>query len=204
MESGEHASHVWVDNMTRAHKLACMHTMLLHAWTDILAKLGQITGIKVSIESEEHAGHVWEHKLAQAHKLVCMYALFLCAEAHKSAKLHYILEIRVSRSCEGARGPQNRPKAPKQPSAGARKRGTWAHQFTSKYICQFVYVLLKRCKEGLFIKSEYWMKWECYYASWSVCLLTDLLSHCNFSLKTWISQVPEGGSFLNLLSTLSL
>ena len=38
-------------------------------------------------------------------------------------------------------------------------------------------------------------------SSWSVCLLSDLLSHWNFLLKAWIYQVPERGSSSNLLST---
>ena len=40
----------------RAHKLACMHDMFLHAQAHILAKLGQIREIKVSMEPGEHAG----------------------------------------------------------------------------------------------------------------------------------------------------
>ena len=38
-----------------AHILACMHTIFLHAQGHILANLGQIKEIKVSMESGEYA-----------------------------------------------------------------------------------------------------------------------------------------------------
>ena len=51
MDLGEHAEHVRAHNMTQAHKLAYMQTILLHAQTHNLAKSEQITVMKVSIES---------------------------------------------------------------------------------------------------------------------------------------------------------
>ena len=52
------AGHVCTHNVTKAHKIACINTIFLCAWTHISAKLGQIKEIKVSMDSEEHAEHV--------------------------------------------------------------------------------------------------------------------------------------------------
>ena len=38
MESGEHAGPLLAHNLTQAHKLACMHSMYLHARAHISAK----------------------------------------------------------------------------------------------------------------------------------------------------------------------
>ena len=48
MESG-------AQNLTQAHKLACMHAMCLCAQAHISAELGHIREIKVSMESGKYA-----------------------------------------------------------------------------------------------------------------------------------------------------
>ena len=92
----EHAGPLWVHILTQARKLACMHTMCLHVWANISAKLGWIRKMKVSMESGENTGPIWEHNVTQAHKLACMHAMCLHAQAHISAKLEWISEIKLS------------------------------------------------------------------------------------------------------------
>ena len=57
MASGEHSDQVLAHNMTNAHKLACMNTIVLCALAHILAILSWISEIKVCMESGVHAGH---------------------------------------------------------------------------------------------------------------------------------------------------
>ena len=59
MKPWGHTRHVWAQNISKAHKLVCMHAIFLHAQAHILAKLGEIRKIKLSIESGEHAWHFW-------------------------------------------------------------------------------------------------------------------------------------------------
>ena len=68
-----------------------MHTMCLHAWAHISAKLGWIRKMKVSMELGEHAQPLWAHNLTKAHKLACMHE-----QAYISAKFGQIREIKVS------------------------------------------------------------------------------------------------------------
>ena len=58
MESQEKAGLLQAHNVTQAHKLACMHTMLLCAQAHILVKWGQTRDIKISMESGEDAGPI--------------------------------------------------------------------------------------------------------------------------------------------------
>ena len=51
------AGHVCTHNVTQAHKIACINTIFLCAWTHISAKLGQIKEIKVSMDLGEHTAH---------------------------------------------------------------------------------------------------------------------------------------------------
>ena len=60
-----------------AHKLACMHTMLLCAQAHILVKWGQTRDIKISMESGEDAGPIWLPNVAWAYKVACMQAIFI-------------------------------------------------------------------------------------------------------------------------------
>ena len=54
MESREHAGRPLAHNLTRARIFVCMHAMCLRAQAHILAKLGQIREIKISMELGEH------------------------------------------------------------------------------------------------------------------------------------------------------
>ena len=89
--------------MTQAHKLACMPNKSFCEQTHILAKLCLISKMKVSMASREYFPHVWTY----------------------------------FRSCEGAKASEEAeglpkgPKAPKNPSAGARKEGAWAPRYSS-------------------------------------------------------------------------
>ena len=56
IESGEHAGPFGAQNLTRAHKLVCMHAMCLCALAHKSAKFGWIRKIKVSMKSGEHTG----------------------------------------------------------------------------------------------------------------------------------------------------
>ena len=82
--------------MIEAHKQVCMHAIFLHAQNHIMAKLGQIREIKVSMQSGEHARHVCAHNMTQANKLAFTHAIFLHAGAHKSAKFYQNAHIKVS------------------------------------------------------------------------------------------------------------
>ena len=48
-------------NVTHAHKLACIHTIFLHAETKILAKFCPISKVKVSMDSQDYIPHVWTY-----------------------------------------------------------------------------------------------------------------------------------------------
>ena len=56
-----------------------MHAFFLCEQTHILAQLGQIRNIKVSMESGEYIGPIWVQNVTWAHKQACMHAVFLHA-----------------------------------------------------------------------------------------------------------------------------
>ena len=54
MKSGENTLIVLAHYVTRAHKVACIHVVLLREQAHILVKFGQIREFKVSIELGEN------------------------------------------------------------------------------------------------------------------------------------------------------
>ena len=60
MESEQNGP-VWGHNVTQAHNLACMHIMFQNAESHILAKLCQISEIKVSMEYQDYSPRVWTY-----------------------------------------------------------------------------------------------------------------------------------------------
>ena len=73
------AGHVCIHNVIQAHKISCINTIFLCAWTHTSAKLGLIKEIKVCMDLGEHTEHVWAHNITQTHMLACMQTKLLHA-----------------------------------------------------------------------------------------------------------------------------